>query len=138
MLPKINNTKLPLLAVIREAECIGCTKCIQACPADAILGSATFMHTVITDECIGCKLCVAPCPVDCIDMVPVTKPSEDKFTRKKRAENFKKRYRIRKIRLQKDESAQLKIAVKEDVVDEKKAYILAVLERTKLKKKLNY
>ncbi|MEO9945729.1 electron transport complex subunit RsxB [Paraglaciecola sp.] len=59
------------VAFIREAECIGCTKCIQACPVDAILGAAKQMHTVIADECTGCDLCVAPCPVDCIDMFPV-------------------------------------------------------------------
>ncbi len=57
------------VAFIREAECIGCTKCIQACPVDAILGAAKQMHTVIADECTGCDLCVEPCPVDCIDMV---------------------------------------------------------------------
>jgi electron transport complex protein RnfB len=62
------------VAVIREAECIGCTKCIQACPVDAILGAAKQMHTVIASECTGCDLCVEPCPVDCIDMIeiPVT------------------------------------------------------------------
>ena len=59
------------VAFIREDECIGCTKCIQACPVDAILGAAKQMHTVITSECTGCDLCVEPCPVDCIDMVPL-------------------------------------------------------------------
>ena len=59
------------VAYIREAECIGCTKCIQACPVDAILGAAKLMHTVIMDECTGCDLCVAPCPVDCIEMHPL-------------------------------------------------------------------
>lgn len=62
------------VAFIREAECIGCTKCIQACPVDAIIGAAKQMHTVIEDECTGCDLCVAPCPVDCIDMLPRSKP----------------------------------------------------------------
>lgn len=61
------------VAFIREDECIGCTKCIQACPVDAILGAAKHMHTVITDECTGCDLCVDPCPVDCIDMVQLLK-----------------------------------------------------------------
>ena len=56
------------VAFIREAECIGCTKCIQACPVDAILGAAKQMHTVIASECTGCDLCVEPCPVDCIEM----------------------------------------------------------------------
>ncbi|ALD97417.1 MULTISPECIES: electron transport complex subunit RsxB [Pseudomonas] len=59
------------VAFIREAECIGCTKCIQACPVDAILGASKLMHTVIIDECTGCDLCVAPCPVDCIEMHPL-------------------------------------------------------------------
>jgi len=59
------------IAYIREAECIGCTKCIQACPVDAIVGAAKVMHTVIIDECTGCDLCVAPCPVDCIEMRPL-------------------------------------------------------------------
>lgn len=58
------------VAYIREDECIGCTKCIQACPVDAILGAAKQMHTVIVSECTGCDLCVEPCPVDCIDMIP--------------------------------------------------------------------
>lgn len=59
------------VAIIREDECIGCTKCIQACPVDAILGAAKQMHTVIASECTGCDLCVEPCPVDCIDIVPL-------------------------------------------------------------------
>lgn len=59
-----------LVAYIREAECIGCTKCLPACPVDAILGATRQMHTVIAAECTGCDLCVEPCPVDCIEMIP--------------------------------------------------------------------
>jgi len=59
----------PQIAVIREAECIGCTKCIRACPVDAILGGPKLMHTVIASECTGCDLCLQPCPVDCIDLI---------------------------------------------------------------------
>lgn len=62
------------VAFIREDECIGCTKCIQACPVDAIIGAAKQMHTVIEDECTGCDLCLEPCPVDCIDMLPRSTP----------------------------------------------------------------
>jgi len=60
----------PRVAVIDEAVCIGCTKCIQACPVDAIIGASKLMHTVVADSCTGCELCIPPCPVDCIAMVP--------------------------------------------------------------------
>jgi len=57
------------LALIIEADCIGCTKCIQACPVDAIIGAPKLMHTVIDELCTGCELCLPPCPVDCIELV---------------------------------------------------------------------
>ncbi len=63
------ESALSAVAFIHEEDCIGCTKCIQACPVDAILGAAKQMHTIITSECTGCDLCVDPCPVDCIEMV---------------------------------------------------------------------
>jgi electron transport complex protein RnfB len=59
------------VAWIDESNCIGCTKCIQACPVDAIVGSTRAVHTVITGLCTGCDLCVAPCPTDCIHMQTV-------------------------------------------------------------------
>ncbi|ERL55922.1 RnfABCDGE type electron transport complex subunit B [Psychrobacter aquaticus] len=58
-------------AIIREDDCIGCTKCIPACPVDAIVGTGKHMHTIFTDLCTGCELCIAPCPVDCIDLVTI-------------------------------------------------------------------
>jgi electron transport complex protein RnfB len=60
----------PMVAWIHEAACIGCTKCIQACPVDAIVGASRHMHTVIAAQCTGCELCIPPCPVDCIEMRP--------------------------------------------------------------------
>ena len=57
------------LAVIVEADCIGCTKCIQACPVDAIVGGSKHMHTVLEDLCTGCALCLPACPVDCIELL---------------------------------------------------------------------
>ncbi|MCO6441070.1 MAG: electron transport complex subunit RsxB [Nitrococcus mobilis] len=62
----------PTVAWIDETACIGCTRCIQVCPVDAILGTAKQMHTVIRTECTGCALCIEPCPVDCIHLQPVT------------------------------------------------------------------
>ncbi|HJU27188.1 MAG TPA: RnfABCDGE type electron transport complex subunit B [Rhodanobacteraceae bacterium] len=68
--PECGSEMPPRVAIIDEDACIGCTKCIQACPADAIVGAAKLMHTVIPQLCTGCELCIPPCPVDCIDMVP--------------------------------------------------------------------
>jgi electron transport complex protein RnfB len=63
--------RAPQAAVIDEATCIGCAKCIQACPVDAIVGAPKLMHTVIASWCTGCELCLPPCPVDCIVLEPV-------------------------------------------------------------------
>jgi electron transport complex protein RnfB len=60
----------PLVAVIDEAACIGCAKCLPPCPVDAIIGARKQMHTVVEAICTGCELCIAPCPVDCISMAP--------------------------------------------------------------------
>ena len=67
-----NGSESPrTVAWIDEANCIGCTLCIQACPVDAIVGMPRQMHTVLLQECTGCDLCVPPCPVDCIEMLPL-------------------------------------------------------------------
>lgn len=65
----------PSVAVIVEEDCIGCAKCIQACPVDAIVGAQKQLHTVIESECTGCEVCIPPCPVDCIDL-EVVKPGD--------------------------------------------------------------
>ena len=64
-------TPARMVAVIDENNCIGCTKCIQARPVDAIVGATRAMHTVMSDLCTGCNLCVDPCPTHCISLQPV-------------------------------------------------------------------
>lgn len=84
----------PEVALIDESICIGCTRCIQACPVDAIVGASKQMHTVIEAECTGCGLCLPPCPVDCIELLP----SSDPTPLRQRAEQFRARYRARNAR----------------------------------------
>lgn len=103
------------VAYIREAECIGCTKCIQACPVDAIVGAAKLMHTVIIDECTGCDLCVAPCPVDCIEMHPLPLAgvipivgglafdSDQQQARAHKRNHARRRFELRNDRLRREE-----------------------------------
>jgi len=132
--PKISDP--PKIAFIREDECIGCTKCIQACPFDSILGASKLMHTVITDLCTGCELCVAPCPVDCIDIISAPKKSvaEEKVF----AEHAHERFEFRNARLEKErirdreKYLQAKQAgEKNKTIEERKAEIQAILKRTK-------
>ena len=85
--------KRTVVALIDEARCIGCTRCIDACPVDAIAGAQGFMHTVIAAYCTGCELCLPPCPVDCIDLAPPPRPwtREDAVAAKARTRRRKKR-----------------------------------------------
>ena len=86
--------KRTVVALIDEARCIGCTRCIDACPVDAIAGAQGFMHTVITAYCTGCELCLPPCPVDCIDLAPPPGPwtAADARSAKRRAAFRKNRF----------------------------------------------
>ena len=70
-LRNIDDNK-PEVAYINGERCVGCYKCIEACPVDAIIGAHGLMHTIMREHCTGCGLCLEPCPVDCIGMVPAT------------------------------------------------------------------
>jgi electron transport complex protein RnfB len=106
--PKPLNIKFGLhksasVAFIIEQDCIGCVKCIVACPVDAIVGAAKFMHTVISSECTGCELCIAPCPVDCIIMKPVDNNTE----RAQKSAQAKRRYEARCSRKEKQDAEKV-------------------------------
>ena len=74
-----------LMARIDEDACIGCTKCILACPVDAIVGAPRHRHQVLAERCSGCELCLPPCPVDCIVITPMASPWTDSDARLARA-----------------------------------------------------
>jgi electron transport complex protein RnfB len=99
--PANGEYRAPQVAVIDEEICIGCTKCIQACPVDAIVGASRLMHTVIASWCTGCELCIPPCPVDCIALAAVAELPDANLSRA--------RHDARALRLARDacERAQL-------------------------------
>lgn len=104
------------VALVDEARCIGCARCIDACPVDAIAGAQGYMHTVIAAYCTGCELCLPPCPVDCIEMVAAAGPwtAAD-------AKEAKQRVHFRKKRIS-DEKPQARAV-------DRKAVIAAALKR---------
>jgi Na+-translocating ferredoxin:NAD+ oxidoreductase subunit B len=137
------NLKKPSLAIIREDDCIGCTKCITACPVDAIIGTGKHMHTILDLECTGCGLCVEPCPVDCIDMVELESQADGEYTYN--PEIARERFEAKKIReLQEKQFQSMRYLEKrklsENTVDKqedakaKQAYILQALTRSKKNK----
>ncbi|MEZ5652255.1 MAG: RnfABCDGE type electron transport complex subunit B [Burkholderiaceae bacterium] len=87
-----------LLAFIESDDCIGCTKCIRACPLDAIIGGPKAMHTVIPALCSGCELCVPPCPTDCIRIVALDTPWSDDDARLARERFGRRRRRLERER----------------------------------------
>lgn len=61
----------PKLAGVEETTCIGCIKCLQVCPTDAIVGAPKQIHVVMAQACTGCGKCVEVCPTECLQMRPV-------------------------------------------------------------------
>jgi electron transport complex protein RnfB len=123
------------LARIVEADCIGCTKCIQVCPVDAIVGSSKLMHTVVADLCTGCELCVPACPVDCITLDPMPLAQADD---RAHADAARLRFQRRERRLARERDARERklTASKADVAAATtRNPVLEALARAKAKKK---
>lgn len=100
------------VAVIDEAACIGCAKCLPPCPTDAIVGANKFLHTVVAALCTGCELCIAPCPVDCITMV-----SDPHHPALPDAATSRARFQFHQFRLQRDQTERnASLAAKERAV----------------------
>jgi Na+-translocating ferredoxin:NAD+ oxidoreductase subunit B len=123
------------LARVIEADCIGCTKCIQACPVDAILGAAKVMHTVVSDLCTGCELCVPACPVDCItlDPMPLAQAEDREHADAARAHFQRREARLARERSARDE--QLASSKRDVGAPAARNAVLEALARAKAKKK---
>lgn len=120
------------LAVIDEATCIGCTKCLAVCPVDAIVGATQQMHTVLKAECIGCDLCLPPCPVQCITLIPSTMNQKERVEQTKVTKQrvLRRKERIRRTQTQ-------KAAADSAALQNAQAIIAATLARAKAKKSEN-
>jgi Na+-translocating ferredoxin:NAD+ oxidoreductase RNF subunit RnfB len=60
---------LPLITYKITDDCIGCTKCAQRCPSDAIAFNPYEIHTIDMEKCIKCDICRQICPVDAVEVV---------------------------------------------------------------------
>jgi len=132
------NTRAPSVAGIRGAGGIGCTKCIKACPVDAIMGSAKLMHSILSHECTGCGLCVEPCPVDCIEMVEIPQVNYDK-ERARRQFQQKKARSLREEHAQQQAYREKRLLAKDqnqvqDDIKAKQDYIALALARVQAKR----
>lgn len=136
--PECGTEKPRVLARIIEADCIGCTKCIQVCPVDAIVGSGKLMHSVIEDQCSGCELCIPACPVDCIIEVPMPRAQQDLAHADAARDNFRRRQaRLARERAEREtQLARRKAAIHEGSVrkDINRNEVMAAIARAKAKR----
>lgn len=114
---KFGQHKPKSVAFIIEEDCIGCVKCINACPVDAIVGAAKLMHTVVVSECTGCELCIEPCPVNCIVMktLPTTNLNHSTSLAIKSAQSHlaKQRFEARCLRKEHEQAGKIARAKKQ-------------------------
>lgn len=128
------------VAVIRESDCIGCTKCLKVCPVDAIVGAAKKLHIVLTEDCTGCELCIPACPVDCIDLIPSKKhgPTWVIDAPQARIEKAKRSRMLHQRRLNRIEKAQqAKVKAHNKIIQQQnyKSDIQAAIQRVQEKRK---
>ena len=130
--------RLPSIVQIDEELCIGCVKCINVCPVDAITGAPKLMHTVIADECSGCELCIPVCPMDCISIQPI--PLYDEKTKAEKSSQWRRRHESHLARLanekiqQQQQHEAAKQKQKTDQRKAKQAAIAAAIARSKAKR----
>ena len=55
-----------MAAIVDMEKCIGCGKCVEVCPVEAI--HMEDGKAQISDECIECGACVVECPSEAISL----------------------------------------------------------------------
>ncbi|AJC50219.1 RnfABCDGE type electron transport complex subunit B [Coxiella endosymbiont of Amblyomma americanum] len=117
------KAKPPTIASIHEEECVGCTKCIQVCPTDAIIGASKLAHTIITDACTGCERCLSVCPMNCIEIKTLSTIKNPLYAWNTRSHEWRIRYEKRKRRLR--NQSKKKLQSQEELVMSKRITLKA-------------
>ncbi|UCH53239.1 MAG: RnfABCDGE type electron transport complex subunit B [Pseudomonadota bacterium] len=133
-----------VVAWVDEELCIGCRKCVDVCPVDAIIGANKLMHTVIAAQCTGCELCLPPCPVDCIRLravnIPVDRASPWPDYTRAETEQWRRRAAARLQRLDQRRAARGAAKTRRRVASDQsereriRAEIRAAVERVRRRK----
>ena len=125
-------------ASINEPACIGCRKCIDVCPVDAIVGARQLMHSVLDAECNGCALCLPACPVDCITLLPYTsRPASDSLWpdyAQAEVDRWRTRTQARRARLLKLAKAPATLETPDQARARRRSEIRAAVARVRTKK----
>ena len=58
-----------LIAYSITDSCIGCTRCAQSCPADAIAPRPYQRHEIDDGKCTRCDTCKQVCPADAVEVI---------------------------------------------------------------------
>ena len=91
----------PWVAFIDPKRCVGCYKCVDICPQDAVVGIRGTLTTVDAVHCNGCGLCLPICPMDCIN---TPKSEESHANRLEQKSTYQDRYLAKQKRIANQQS----------------------------------
>lgn len=68
-----------MIELVLSQACIGCDKCIEACPTDVFDRGADGVPEISRQsDCQTCFMCEAYCPTDALDVSPESTPLQNR------------------------------------------------------------